>query len=57
MDFNYNGKKIHYEELFSKLLKKVEKGKTYIFEHGGHPAKLSNSKEFSEVVKEFLNSN
>jgi pimeloyl-ACP methyl ester carboxylesterase len=43
-----------YRKTYSKMIKDIGHGKIYIFEHGGHPAMLSNQAEFIEETLKFL---
>lgn len=43
-----------YDDLFNRLLKKIKKGSVHIFEHGNHPAIMSNEEEFSKLAKKFI---
>ena len=38
--------KDHYKVLFDEICAKTSFAKVHIFEHGGHPAMLSNMEEF-----------
>lgn len=40
--------------LFKELLSKIEHGEQYLFDHGGHPAMLSNQEKFIRISKSFL---
>ena len=44
----------HYKELFEEICSKTDKAETHIFEHGGHPAMLSNMDEFVGLGKQFF---
>ena len=41
---------------YSRMLKEIGHGDMKLFEHGGHPAMLSNQREFAELVLMFLSS-
>ncbi|WP_075717408.1 alpha/beta fold hydrolase [Roseburia sp. 499] len=43
-----------YENLFHDMIGKVEHGKQFLFEHGGHPAMISNQEEFILISKAFF---
>jgi pimeloyl-ACP methyl ester carboxylesterase len=43
-----------YLRTYSKLIEKIGNGKMHIFNHGGHPALLSNKEEFVRLAKDFL---
>lgn len=43
-----------FEKLFSDMLRKIGHGEMHLFEHGGHPAMLSNQEEFIAVSERFL---
>ncbi|MPM06400.1 2-succinyl-6-hydroxy-2,4-cyclohexadiene-1-carboxylate synthase [bioreactor metagenome] len=43
-----------YRKTYSKMIKDIGHGNIYIFEHGGHPAMLSNQAEFIEETLKFL---
>ena len=45
-----------YEGTFAQLLRKIEHGQQHIFEHGDHPAMLSNQDEFVAISKAFFES-
>lgn len=45
-----------YDEVFAEMLHKIGHGQQYLFEHGGHPAILSNQDEFVTISKAFLES-
>nr|WP_312576940.1 alpha/beta fold hydrolase [Sedimentibacter sp.] len=45
-----------YETLFKDMLQKIGYGQQHLFEHGEHPATLSNQKEFVEISKRFFRS-
>ena len=44
----------HYEELFHNICSQTSFAENYIFEHGGHPAMMSNIEEFVSMCKEFF---
>lgn len=44
----------HYEELFSKIHSEVNDCVIHIFEHGSHPALISNINEFVRLCEEFF---
>ena len=44
----------HYEELFHNICSQTSFAKSYIFEHGGHPAMMSNMEEFVSMCKELF---
>lgn len=44
----------HYEELFKAICAQSSLASCHIFEHGGHPAMLSNAKEFVSLCDDFL---
>lgn len=44
----------HYEELFAAICAKTPMAKAHIFEHGGHPAMMSNTAEFIALCDEFF---
>lgn len=46
----------HYEVLFKDIQKQVPNAQVHIFEHGGHPAILSNTAEFTQLCVRFFNS-
>lgn len=43
-----------YEKEFAKMLNKIGHGKQYIFEHGEHPAMMSNQEQFIAISKNFF---
>ncbi|MDD2955296.1 MAG: alpha/beta hydrolase [Oscillospiraceae bacterium] len=43
-----------YENLFPSMLCKIGHGAQHLFEHGGHPAMLSNQAEFVSLSRRFL---
>lgn len=44
----------HYDRLFTIISELVPSAKTKIFEHGRHPAMISNLEEFTELAKSFI---
>ena len=44
----------HYEKLFHNICSQTTFAESYIFEHGGHPAMMSNMEEFVSMCKEFF---
>ncbi|MHC1723345.1 MAG: alpha/beta fold hydrolase [Aminipila sp.] len=46
-----------YNTLFSNLIGKIGHGQMHIFQTGGHPALLSNQKQFSMLAIEFIKTN
>lgn len=44
----------HYEELFGAICAKTPMAKAHIFEHGGHPAMMSNTAKFVALCDEFF---
>lgn len=44
----------HYEELFGTICAKTPMARSHIFEHGGHPAMMSNMAEFIALCDEFF---
>lgn len=44
----------HYEELFSSICAQTPMAGSHIFEHGGHPAMMSNMAEFIALCDEFF---
>ena len=44
----------HYEGLFSAICAKTPMAQSHIFEHGGHPAMMSNMEEFITLCDEFF---
>jgi len=44
-----------YDDVYARMLGKIGHGKQYIFEHGDHPAMMSNQDEFVTISKDFLN--
>jgi hypothetical protein len=45
----------HCKGLFEKICSKTDKAEAHIFEHGGHPAMLSNMDEFVGIGIQFFN--
>lgn len=43
-----------YEKTYAELIKKIGKGKIYLFEHGGHPAALTNEDVFTTLALNFF---
>lgn len=46
----------YFEENYNRLLDKIGHGKIYLFDEGGHPAILTNDKDFLVISKKFLSS-
>ncbi len=44
----------HYEKLFADIYGRTCMAKSHIFEHGGHPAMMSNMEEFISLFDEFF---
>jgi len=44
----------HYEKLFHNICSQTNFAESYIFEHGGHPAMMSNMEEFVSMCKKFF---
>ena len=44
----------HYEKLFADICGRTYMARLHIFEHGGHPAMMSNSEEFVSLCEEFF---
>lgn len=44
----------HYEKLFETICNETQYASSYIFEHGGHPALISNDKEIIKLCDNFL---
>ena len=44
----------HYEKLFSQISSEVNDCEIHIFEHGSHPALMSNMDEFMRLYEKFL---
>jgi pimeloyl-ACP methyl ester carboxylesterase len=47
---------VDFNEIYSDMLTRIQKGKMHLFIFGGHPAILSNALEFSKMAKEFFES-
>lgn len=47
----------HYEKLFGMICSETQYASKHIFEHGGHPAMMSNAKEFIPLCEAFFASN
>ncbi|MEG0835688.1 MAG: alpha/beta hydrolase, partial [Christensenellaceae bacterium] len=45
-----------YEETFAQILRKIGHGQQHLFDHGDHPAMLSNQDEFVAISKAFFES-
>lgn len=43
-----------YEKLFTDMINKIGHGEKYLFEHGGHPAMISNQEKFITIGRSFL---
>lgn len=43
-----------YDIMFAQILQKIGHGKQYLFDHGDHPAMISNQDEFVTISKAFL---
>ncbi|QHQ62918.1 alpha/beta fold hydrolase [Anaerocolumna sedimenticola] len=43
-----------YRKIYSKMIKEIGHGDFYLFEHGGHPAMLSNQTQFIKETLSFL---
>ncbi len=43
-----------YQKTYSRMIKEIGHGDFYLFEHGGHPAILSNQTEFAKKALSFL---
>ena len=43
-----------YEKTYTKLIEKMGKGKIHLFEHGGHPAALTNEDTFTTLALKFF---
>ncbi len=43
-----------YKKIYSKMIKEIGHGDFYLFEHGGHPAMLSNQTQFVKETLSFL---
>lgn len=46
-----------YRKIYSKMIKEIGHGDFYLFEHGGHPAMLSNQTQFVQKTLSFLEKN
>lgn len=44
----------YFDRIFTDMIRKIGHGDHYIFEHGGHPAMLSNPLKFVELSRRFL---
>ena len=44
----------HYRELFNDICNTTKYARAHIFDHGGHPAMMSNLKEFVQIIEEFF---
>lgn len=44
----------HYERLFDEICSKTKMAQAHIFEHGGHPAMMSNMEQFLALWSDFL---
>lgn len=44
----------YFEQIYGTLIEKIGHGKIHLFDKGGHPAMLTNPKEFYELSMEFL---
>lgn len=47
----------HYENLFARICAETPYASKHIFEHGGHPAMMSNAKEFIPLCEAFFSDN
>ncbi len=47
----------HYEKLFEIICSETQYASKHIFEHGGHPAIMSNTKDFLTVCEKFFTDN
>lgn len=47
--------KDHYEKLFADICGRTCMARSHIFEHGGHPAMMSNLEEFVSLCEGFFN--
>ena len=45
----------YFDKIYNMILNEIGHGKLYLFDKGGHPAMLTNDKEFIALSKEFLN--
>lgn len=44
----------YFDEIYNRLLNKIGHGKIYLFDEGGHPAMLTNDKDFLIISKKFF---
>jgi len=44
----------YFEDVYGQMIKKIGHGKIHLFNSGGHPAMMSNQKEFIELSIQFL---
>ena len=44
----------HIEQIYKDLLKKIPRGTLHLFPFGGHPAMLTNAREFAALAKDFF---
>lgn len=44
----------HYENLFADICSRNDMAKSHIFEHGGHPAMMSNLEAFTPLCEAFF---
>lgn len=44
----------HYEKMFADICSKNDRAKNHIFNHGGHPAMMSNLEAFSSLCNGFF---
>lgn len=44
----------YFDKIYNMILNEIGHGKLYLFDKGGHPAMLTNDKEFIVLSKEFL---
>ncbi|MDO4488999.1 MAG: hypothetical protein Q4B67_07955 [Eubacteriales bacterium] len=44
----------HYEALFGEICNETKLARAHVFEHGGHPAMMSNIDEFIGICDEFI---
>lgn len=47
----------HYERLFADICSRTRMAQSHVFEHGGHPAVMSNMEEFVSLCEEFFADN
>ena len=52
--FMYSIADDYYEKVYGEILEKVPDGKMHLFEHGDHPAMLTNFEEFYRLSMDFL---